>query len=47
MAIKTGTFLTFSAKGIREQLSNTIYNITPADTPFLSMVGKEKAEATL
>jgi len=47
MATKAGTFLTFSAKGIREQLSNTIYNITPADTPFLSMVGKEKAENTL
>ena len=47
MAIVTNTFLTFDAKGIREQLSNSIYNITPADTPFLSMAGKEKAENTL
>ena len=47
MAIKSNTYLTFDAKGIREQLSNKIYNITPADTPFLSMVGKEKAENTL
>ena len=47
MAIVTNTFLTFDAKGIREQLSNSIFNITPADTPILSMAGKEKAENTL
>ncbi len=47
MAILSNTFHTYLAKGIREQLSNSIYNITPADTPFLSMVGKEKAESTL
>lgn len=47
MAIVTNTFLTFDAKGIREQLSNSIYNITPTETPFLSMAGKESAENTL
>lgn len=47
MAIVSNTFLTFDAKGIREQLSNAIYNISPHETTFLSMVGKEKAENTL
>lgn len=40
MAIATNTFLTYSAKGIREDLSNVIYNISPEETPFVSNVGK-------
>ena len=47
MTIVSNTFLTFDAKGIREQLSNAIYNIEPHETTFLSMVGKDKAENTL
>ncbi len=47
MAIVTNTFLTFDAKGIREQLSNAIYNISPHATAFISMIGKERAENTL
>lgn len=44
MAIKTNTYLTFSAKGIRENLSDVIYRISPEETPFMSNGGKEKAE---
>ena len=40
MAIVADTFLTYSAKGIREDLSNVIYNISPEDTPFVSNIGK-------
>lgn len=40
MAIETNTFLTYSAKGIREDLSNVIYSISPEETPFVSNVGK-------
>lgn len=47
MAIVSNTFLTFSAIGNREDLSPTIYNISPTDTPFQASVGKNKAEATL
>ena len=40
MAIATNTFTTYSAKGIREDLSNVIYNISPEDTPLVSNIGK-------
>lgn len=43
MAIKTNTFLTFSAKGIREDLSDIISNISPTRTPFQTAIGKGKA----
>lgn len=46
MAIKTNTYLTFSAKGIRENLSDIIYRISPEETPFMNNGGKEKAENT-
>ena len=47
MAIVTNTFLTFSAIGNREDLANTISNISPENTPFMSNIGKGKASATL
>lgn len=40
MAIASNTFLTYDAKGIREDLSNVIYNISPEETPFVSNIGK-------
>ena len=46
MAIVTNTFLTFSAKGIREDLTDIIYNISPTQTPFMSSAGKTKALQT-
>ena len=41
MAIVANTFLTYSAKGIREELSHVIANISPEETPFQSNVGSE------
>ena len=40
MAIASNTFTTYSAKGIREDLANVIYNISPEETPFVSNIGK-------
>ena len=47
MAILTNSRSTFSAVGIREDLSNIIYNISPMDTPFLSMAGRGTCDNTL
>jgi Family of unknown function (DUF5309) len=38
-------FRTYAAVGLREDLSDIIYNIAPTDTPFMSSVGKTKATA--
>ena len=46
MAIPTNTRETYGAIGIREDLSNIIYNISPTETPFLSGCGRETAENT-
>ena len=35
------------AKGLREDLSDTIYNIAPTETPVVSSIGKTKATATI
>jgi hypothetical protein len=40
------TYQTYTAIGMREDLSDVIYNISPTDTPFMSSVGKNKATAT-
>jgi hypothetical protein len=40
MAIITDTYLTYGAKGIREELSDVIYNISPEETPFISNIGR-------
>jgi len=47
MAILTNSRSTFSAVGIKEDLSNIIYNISPMDTPFLSMSGRGTCDNTL
>lgn len=47
MTIVANTFLTFSAKGIREDLTDVIYNISPTETPFMTGIGRTKAEQTL
>jgi hypothetical protein len=41
------TYQTYTAIGMREDLSDVIYNISPTDTPFFSSVGKTKATAVL
>lgn len=47
MAIVGNTFLTFDAQGIREDLSDVIYDISPMDTPVLSRSGRGSADNTL
>lgn len=44
MAIITNTYLTFDSVGIRESLSNVIYNISPEETPFVSNIGRGSVE---
>lgn len=44
MAEIANTFDTYSAKGIRENLSDIIYRISPEETPFVSNIGKEDVE---
>ena len=46
MAIVANTFTRYSAIGIREDLSNVIYNISPEETPFISNIGKENVKNT-
>ena len=47
MAAPTNTFLTTAAIGNREDLSDTIYRITPTLTPLLNLAAKAKATNTL
>ena len=46
MSVPSNTFQTYDAKGIREDLANVIYNISPAETPFISNAGKETVRNT-
>lgn len=46
MAIVGNTFTRYSAIGIREDLSNVIYNISPEETPFISNIGRESVKNT-
>jgi hypothetical protein len=49
MAIMTGTALTFAGspglQGLREDLSDFIYMVSPTDTPFMSNAGRGSADA--
>jgi len=47
MAIVTNTFTTYDAKGIREDLSNVITNISPEETPYMSNIGRESVSNSL
>ncbi len=44
MAIATGTFTTYATVGIREQLLDKIYNLSPEDTPGVQALGRSKAK---
>lgn len=46
MAVPANTFKTFEAKGIREDLSDVIYNISPEETPFMANAGRGTANST-
>jgi len=43
----TGAYTTYDAKGNREDLSNSIYNIDPFDTPILSMSRRRNVKARI
>jgi len=47
MTIVSNTFLSYSAKGIREDLSNIITNIAPEETPYMSNIGRENVSNAL
>ena len=47
MSIFTGTASTFDLKGLREDLTDVIWNIDPMETPFVNSVQRAKATATL
>jgi len=47
MAQPTNTFDTYDAVGIREDLQDVIYSISPTDTPFMSSAGREAVRNTL
>ena len=46
MGVPSDTRETYGAIGIREDLSNIIYNISPMDTPFLNGVGRGTCDNT-
>lgn len=46
MAEPSGTFDTFAAIGVREDLEDIIYDISPLETPFLSNAARMKATNT-
>jgi len=46
MAQPTNTFSSYDAKGNREDLSDIIYDVSPAETPFLSALEKTTATST-
>ena len=52
MAVKANTFGVGAATnitaaiGIREDLTDVFYNISPTETPFMSNIGRTKCTAT-
>ncbi len=46
MAQVSNTFETYDAVGNREELSDKIHQITPEETPFLSLIGKKSVSST-
>lgn len=47
MAVVADTYLTFDAKGAREQLADAIYRVDPSQTPLVSSLPKERTRGTL
>lgn len=47
MAQINTTFSTYDAAGLREQLSNIIYNIDPTDRPFMAAVGRDSVKGKI
>lgn len=47
MAVISDTYTRYTAKGLRERLSDVIYDITPTETPIVSGAGRHKVDQTL
>lgn len=47
MTLVSNAFTTYSSIGRREDLSDFIYDVSPTDTPFMSMIPKSNATAVL
>ena len=47
MAVPANTFQTMQSIGNAEDVSDRIYNITPFDTPLMTLAGKGSADATI
>jgi hypothetical protein len=45
-AVPANTYQTYQSIGNAEDVTNRIFNITPFDTPLMTLAGQEKAEAT-
>lgn len=45
MAQVSNTFETYDATGNREELADKIWNITPEETPFLSLIGRKPVDS--
>lgn len=45
MAQFTGTYDAYDARGLREDLTDDIFRVTPSDTPFVSAIGRTTAKA--
>ncbi len=46
MAQLANTYETYDTVGIREELADKIHQITPEETPFLSLIGRKKCRST-
>lgn len=46
MAVPSNTFQTYANVGIREELSDAIYNISPEETPYMSNAGRDRVANT-
>ena len=46
MAQPSNMFDTYDTVGLREDLADVIYNISPEDTPILSAIPRAKATST-
>ena len=46
MTVPTNTYSRYGAIGVREDLADVIYDISPTDTPIMSSIGKARATQT-
>ena len=46
MSVPSNTYLRYTSIGVREDLANVTYDISPTDTPVMSSIGKARATQT-